>query len=176
LEKLWGWRLSRAVPALSFVGEGRVLRASLLEYLKDLKREIERAWRVIEWLRGFYDPKAPTADSTKELEARRLLRTLEALSGRLLVVVGKSPSDGNPPPGASGSVVEMADAFEAHLIRARREFVAVAAADGKSGKRTDRHVLMSCQRAHELGWHGSLDQWEELLTVQPPPPRDPDAF
>ncbi len=58
------------------------------------------------------------------------------------------------------------DPLAFYIFTARRQYR--AAHDTKSGKRRDMNARLSFNAAVELGFRGSLSEWERLLGAAPP--------
>ncbi len=57
------------------------------------------------------------------------------------------------------------DPLAVHIFTARRQYRAVR--DTKSGKRSEMNARLSFNAAVELGFRGSLSEWERLLGAVP---------
>lgn len=70
---------------------------------------------------------------------------------------------------AFGAQVEAAkaqqDPFAAHYFASRQRFRRAIDGDTKSGKRSERALVESYKQATDLGFKGSIRQWEGLLTI-----------
>ena len=53
------------------------------------------------------------------------------------------------------------DPLASHIFISRRHYR--NASDTKSGKRREMNARLSFNKACELGFHGSLDEWERLM-------------
>jgi hypothetical protein len=58
------------------------------------------------------------------------------------------------------------DALASHIFVSRRNYRNVT--DTKGGKRREMNARLSFNSACELGFRGSLDEWERLLGAVPP--------
>jgi len=88
------------------------------------------------------------------MHAHRLKQALQALSTAIRQV--------------EASVEEMRaehDSLASHIFESRRHYR--GAHDTKSGKRREMTARLSYSKACELGFRGSLDQWERLMGAVP---------
>jgi hypothetical protein len=58
------------------------------------------------------------------------------------------------------------DPLASHIFTARRDYAATG--DNKSGSRRARCARTSYLTARDLGFRGSLDEWERLMGAFPP--------
>ena len=87
----------------------------------------------------------------KLAELESLAADLRALADRLTEKVENAKS--------------FADPFAAHYFVARRAYRLACESSGKSGSRINRALLSSYQAAMNLGFKGSVREWEGLLRV-----------